>query len=184
VPAVAVRELSIPGLFLVERVTHRDDRGFFREVVRWDELEEAIGHEFRPVQWNHSVSEPGVLRALHAEGWNKLVYPVTGRMFAAVVDIRPELPTFGHTVELTFDASEPSALFIPRGLANSICVSGDEPVHYLYLVDAYYDGSDTRAVAWDDPDLDIRWPVTDPVISERDRANPALRELFPDRFTA
>jgi len=79
---VGVRELSIPGLFLIERVTHRDDRGFFREVVRWDELEEAIGHEFQPVQWNHSVSEPGVLRALHAEGWNKLVYPITGRMFA------------------------------------------------------------------------------------------------------
>jgi dTDP-4-dehydrorhamnose 3,5-epimerase len=124
-----------------------------------------------------------VLRALHAEMWNKLVYPVTGRMFAAVVDIRPEMDTFGHTVELTFDESEPSALFVPSGLANSICVVGEAPVHYLYLVDSYYDGSDTRAVAWDDPDLDIRWPITDPLLSRRDRENPRLRDLFPEKFT-
>jgi dTDP-4-dehydrorhamnose 3,5-epimerase len=177
---VTVRELSIPGLFVVERPTHRDERGFFREVVRWDELEAAIGREFRPVQWNHSVSEPRVLRALHAEAWNKLVYPVTGTMFAAVVDIRPDEATFGRIAEVTLDAAEPTALFIPSGLANSICVVGDEPVHYLYLVDAYYDGSDTRAVAWDDPDLAVRWPVADPVLSDRDRTNPTLRELFPD----
>jgi dTDP-4-dehydrorhamnose 3,5-epimerase len=179
-PAVAVRELSIPGLFVVERPTHHDDRGFFREVVRWDELQEAIGRSFVPVQWNHSVSRPRVLRALHAEAWNKLVYPVTGTMFAAIVDIRPEAPTFGTVVEVTLDAREPRALFIPSGLANSICVVGDEPVHYLYLVDAYYDGTDTRAVAWDDPELAIEWPVADPIVSERDRANPTLRELVGD----
>ncbi len=179
---MTVRELSIPGLFVVERPTHRDERGFFREVVRWDELEEAIGRAFTPVQWNHSVSYPRVLRALHAAAWNKLVYPVTGTMFAAIVDIRPEQPTFGAVVEVTLDADDPTALFIPSGLANSICVVGDVPVHYLYLVDAYYDGSDTRAVAWDDPDLAVRWPVADPIVSERDRANPTLRELFQERF--
>ena len=177
---MTVRELAIPGLFVVDRPTQDDERGFFREVVRWDELEAAIGREFRPVQWNHSVSQPRVLRALHAEGWNKLVYPVTGTMFAAIVDIRPEQSTFGQVVELTLDAATPNALYIPQGLANSICVVGDEPVHYLYLVDAYYDGTDTRAVAWDDPDLAIAWPVADPVLSARDRANPTLRELFPD----
>ena len=180
--AVSLRELSIPGLFLVERPTHRDERGFFREVVRWDELEAAIGRAFRPVQWNHSLSEPRVLRALHAEAWNKLIYPVTGTMFAAVVDIRPEEPTFGRTAQVTLDAADPDVLFIPSGLANSICVVGDEPVHYLYLVDAYYDGSDTRAVAWDDADLGIDWPVAAPVLSARDRANPTMRELFPDRY--
>ncbi|HEX5587411.1 MAG TPA: dTDP-4-dehydrorhamnose 3,5-epimerase family protein [Acidimicrobiia bacterium] len=179
---MSVRELSIPGLHLVERATQRDERGFFREVVRWNELTEAIGFEFQPVQWNHSSSAPGVLRALHAEAWNKLVYPITGSMFAAVADIRPELPTFGQVETITFSAEEPMALFIPSGLANSICVVGDEPVHYLYLVDSYYDGSDTRAVAWDDPDLAIDWPLTAPVLSDRDRSNPSLRELFPERF--
>lgn len=180
--AVGVRELSIPGLFLVERASQRDHRGFFREVVRWNELEAARAEPFTPVQWNHSQSLPRVLRALHAESWNKLVYPVTGTMFAAIVDIRPELESFGRIETITFDASDPVALFIPRGLANSICVVGDEPVNYLYLVDSYYDGTDLRAITWDDPDLAIEWPIDDPIISDRDRGNPRIRDLFPEKF--
>jgi len=80
---------------------------------------------------------------LHAEGWNKLVYPVTGKMFAAIVDIRPDSKTFGKVETFTFDETRLRALFIPEGLANSICVVGTKPVHYFYLVDKYYDGSDT-----------------------------------------
>lgn len=67
-------------------------------------------------------------------------------------------------------------------MANSYCITGDEAVHYIYLVDAYYDGIDTRAVAWDDPDLAIDWPIKDPIISERDKNNPRLRDLFPEKF--
>jgi dTDP-4-dehydrorhamnose 3,5-epimerase len=59
---------------------------------------------------------------------------------------------------------------------------GEEPVDYIYLVDAYYDGKDTRAVAWNDPDLKINWPITNPIISERDKNNPTLRQLFPEKF--
>jgi len=173
---------ALPGLFLIERPTNRDERGFFREVVRWNELEEATGFPFRPVQWNHSRSEPNVIRALHAENWNKLVYSVTGKMFAAIADIRPDQPTFGKVATFTFDENEPKALFISKGIANSICVVGDEPVHYLYFVDAYYDGTDARAVAWDDPDLAIEWPVERPIVSQRDRKNPRLRDLFPEKF--
>lgn len=147
-----------------------------------DELETACGCRFAVRQWNHSLSQPGVIRALHAENWNKLVYPVTGRMFAAIVDIRPESPAFSQVVTFTFDEADPRALFIPKGLANSICVVGDAPVNYLYLVDAYYDGKDTRAVAWDDPDLAIDWPIANPTLSHRDRTNPRLRELFPEKF--
>lgn len=177
------KETTIPGLLVIERPTFRDERGFFREAMRRDELEEAIGHPFLPLQWNHSYSKPRVIRALHAENWNKLVYPVTGTMFAALVDIRPERSTFGTVATLEFQEEYPQALFIPKGVANSICVKGNVPVHYLYLVDAYYDGSDTRAIAWDDPDLKISWPVAEPVISERDRNNPRLRELFPEKFS-
>lgn len=173
---------EIPGLLVIERETHRDNRGFFREIVRFNELEDVRGKPFMPVQWNHSYSKPRVIRALHAENWNKLVYPLTGRMFAAIADIRPEQQTFGRVETFAFEEENPRALFIPRGLANSICVAGEMPVHYMYLVDAYYDGSDTRAIAWDDPDLAIDWPVSDPIISERDRNNPKLRELFPEKF--
>ncbi len=177
-----VRQTEIPGLLVLERPTHRDERGFFREVFHMDELEAACGHRFAVAQWNHSLSLPRVIRALHAEGWNKLVYPVSGRMFAAIADIRPDSPTFAKVATFIFDDDSRRALFIPRGLANSICVIGETPVHYLYLVDAYYDGSDTTAVAWNDPDLAVPWPVQDPIISQRDRHNPTLRQLFPHKF--
>lgn len=177
-----IKETSIPGLLLIERPTFSDDRGFFREAARKNELEEAIGHEFSPVQWNHSRSDARVIRALHAEGWNKLVYPVTGRMFAAMVDIRPDSEAFGKVETFTFDAKEPKAMYVPDGVANSICVIGEEPVHYMYLVDKYYDGSDARAIAWDDPELGIAWPIEDPIISERDRNNPTLKEMYPEKF--
>ncbi len=178
-----VKTTSIPGLLVIERPTYTDERGFFREVFRSNELEVAVGEEFKPVQWNHSKSEPGVTRALHAENWNKLIYPVTGCMFAAILDIRPDSLTFGIVETFKFDTEvERRALFIPKGLANSICVIGNKPVHYFYLVDAYYDGKDTRAIAWDDPDLAIKWPIENPILSERDTNNPTLRELFPEKF--
>lgn len=177
-----IKKTSIPGLVVIERPTFKDERGFFREAFRLNELEEVTGIKFNIVQWDHSYSVPGVIRALHAENWNKLVYPLTGKMFSAVVDIRPESPTFGNVETFEFTEENPKALFIPKGLANSICVHGEEPVHYLYLVDSYYDGTDTRAVAWDDPDLNIKWPIKNPIISDRDKNNPRLRDLFPEKF--
>ncbi len=178
-----IKKTSIPGLLIIERPTYSDNRGFFREAVRLNKLEEVLGIKFSPVQLNHAMSLPNVIRALHAENWNKLVYPITGEMFAAIVDIRPASRTFGKVETFRFDENSHKVLFIPKGLANSICVTGDMPVHYLYLVDAYYDGKDTSAVAWDDPDLAIDWPVKNPIISERDKNNPKLRELFPEKFS-
>lgn len=177
-----IKQTSINGLFIIEREANSDQRGFFREVFHLDELQNVSGMYFQPVQMNHSFSLPRVIRALHAENWNKLIYPVTGKMFTAVVDIRPDSETFKKVETFEFNNDHRFALFISKGIANSICVIGDEPVDYLYLVDKYYDGTDTKAVAWDDPDLNIDWPIKDPILSERDKNNPTLRELFPDKF--
>ena len=147
-----------------------------------DDLEEMSGIKFNIVQANHARSLPRVIRALHAENWNKLVYSIRGEIFSAIVDIRPDSSTFGKYEVFKFDENSHKALFIPKGLANSICVTGHEPVDYLYLVDAYYDGTDTRAIAWDDPDLKIPWPIKNPIISERDKKNLTLRQMFPDKF--
>lgn len=175
-----IKDTAIEGLYIVERPTFFDERGFFREVIRLSDLQE-VGIDFTPVQWNHSLSKPNVIRALHAENWNKLVYPITGRMFAALVDIRDDSETFAKVISFEFDSEDNLALFISKGIANSICAV-EGMVNYMYLVDAYYDGSDTKAVAWNDPDLAIDWPVENPVISGRDRNNPKLRDLYPDKF--
>lgn len=177
-----IKKTSIPGLLILERPNFPDERGFFREIFHLDELEKWLGFEFKPVQMNHSRSLPGVLRGLHAEEWNKLIYPVTGRAFLAVVDLRPDLPSFGKVETFTIDDEHRYGLFIPNGFANSIAVVGEEPVDYIYLTDAYWDGSDRRAIAFGDPDLKIRWPIKNPILSERDKQNPRLRDLFPDEF--
>lgn len=177
----SIKKTKIAGLFVIQRPTHSDERGFFREVVRWTDLK-SVGVDFSPVQMNHSRSETHVIRAIHAENWNKLVYPVTGKMFAAIIDIRVDSRTFGKVETFTFSEKDRKALFVSKGLANSICVVGSYPVNYIYLVDAYYDGKDTRAIAWNDPDLKIHWPVRKPIVSERDKNNPTLRQLFPEKF--
>lgn len=177
-----IKETSIPGLLKLERPIFTDERGFFRELFHKDELEQIIGKKFDGVQMNHSNSKSGVIRGIHAEKWNKIIYPVSGKVFIAIVDIRPDSPTFARVETFNIDDNNRIGLFISIGLANSICVIGEEVVDYIYLVDAYWDGSDTRAIAWDDPDLNIKWPVENPIISERDKNNPRLRDLYPEKF--
>lgn len=177
-----IETTSIPGLLILKRPIFSDERGFFRELFHQDELEEASGMKFEGIQMNHSRSKQGVIRGVHAEKWNKIVYPVSGEAFIAIADLRPDSSTFGKVEVFNVNDENRIGFFIPIGLANSICVTGDKPVDYIYLVDAYWDGSDTRAIAWDDPDLNIDWPIKNPIISERDKNNPNLRDLFPEKF--
>ena len=109
-----IKTTLISGLLILDRPTLTDERGFFREIFHLDELEEVLGYAFKPIQWNHSKSKPRVLRGQHAENWNKLIYPVTGELFASVVDIRLESPTFGKAEFFTFDNTKRNALFIPK----------------------------------------------------------------------
>lgn len=177
-----IKTTSIPGLLILDRPVFTDERGFFRELFHKDELEKIIGGKFDPIQMNHSRSLPGVIRGIHAEKWNKIVYPVSGEIFIAIVDLRPDLPTFARVETFNIGDDSRIGLFIPNGLANSLCVAGSEPVDYIYLVDTYWDGKDTRAITWDDPDLHIDWPVKNPILSDRDTHNPTLRSLFPGKF--
>lgn len=181
---MAVETTDIEGLLVVRWDTHADDRGFFRQTYQVRELTEAMGREVVLRQGNHSHSVPGVLRGFHAEPWDKLVYVVRGHAMAAIADIRPDSPTFGEV--RTFVLGEPPhgeriRLFIAEGLANSFVTLGDVDVDYLYDVSGYWQAGVTQpAVAWDDPDLAVDWPIADPILSDKDRANPTLREQFPD----
>lgn len=178
-----IKKTSIPSLLILERPVFKDERGFFREIFHMDELEKELGFEFKPIQMNHSRSLPKVLRGIHAEGWNKIIYPVSGEVFVAIVDVRPASPTFAKVETFEINDEKRFGLFIANGLANSLCVMGNGAVDYIYLVDAYWDGTDTRAIAWDDPDLAIPWPIKDPILSQRDKGSPTLRQLFPEKFT-
>jgi dTDP-4-dehydrorhamnose 3,5-epimerase len=181
---MAAERTDIDGLLVVRWDTFEDDRGFFRQTYQVRELAEALGREVVLRQGNHSHSVPGVLRGFHAEPWDKLVYVVRGHAMAAIADIRPDSPTFGEVRTFLLGVpphGERIRLFIAEGLANSFVTLGEEPVDYLYDVSGYWQAGVVQpAVAWDDPDLGVRWPVADPILSDKDRANPRLRELFPD----
>ena len=175
-----VAPTSIEGLFVVRWTAHEDERGFFLQTYQLSELGDVLGREPTLRQGNHSRSAAGVLRGFHAEPWEKLVYVVRGTAFCAVADLREDSRTFG-TVE-TFVLGDPPGermrLFLSNGLGNAFCAITE--VDYLYDVGAEWaPGVPKRAVAWDDPDLAVDWPVAEPVLSDADRDNPSLRELAP-----
>ena len=177
-----IETTAIDGLLIVRWESHADERGFFRQTYQLSELEEALGREVSLRQGNHSRSAPGVLRGFHAEPWDKLVYVARGMAMAAIADIRPSSPTFGcvETFHLGDTPSGSVRLFVSDGLANSYCTYGATDVDYLYDVAVEYWPADKRAVAWDDPDLAVEWPVADPVVSAADRENPTMRQRYPD----
>jgi dTDP-4-dehydrorhamnose 3,5-epimerase len=178
-----IERTAIEGLVVVRWDTHGDDRGFFRQTHQASELEDALGREVRFVQGNHARSRQGVLRGFHAEPWDKLVYVARGTVFAAIADLRTDSPTFGEvaTFLLGDEPGERVRLFVGEGLGNSYGVVEEQPADYLYDVSREWaPGVERVAVAWDDPDLAVDWPFTDPRLSAEDARNPTLRERFPD----
>lgn len=104
--------------------------------------------------------------------------PLDGTATAALFDLRDGSPTRGRGVDVALAADRPAALFIPPGVAHGFAAV--EPFTFLYLVDREHTGDDEWGVAWDDPGLGIDWPIASPILSERDRSNPALREVLAD----
>jgi dTDP-4-dehydrorhamnose 3,5-epimerase len=168
----------LPGVILLEPEVHQDERGFFLETSRRDELEQlGIRDEF--VQENHSRSVRNTLRGLHYQAGHrqaKLVRVARGRIWDVALDLRRDSPTYGVWEAFTLDDETHRSVYIPGGFAHGFCVISDV-ADVLYRVSAYYDAKFERGVAWDDPVLGIKWPVPEPLMSQRDRENPRLREL-------
>jgi dTDP-4-dehydrorhamnose 3,5-epimerase len=169
----------IEGLFVIDLDVHEDQErpgGSFREVFHAEAFATQGAPPFRPVQWNISESTEGTLRGFHAEPWSKLVHVAAGSVFAAIADIREDSATAGQT--WTGELDRTRALFVGAGLANGFQALSAVAV-YAYLVDSHWSPGETYpAVAWDDPDLAVAWPITDErlSLSAKDRANPTLRQ--------
>lgn len=164
--------LELPGLVLISLAVHRDARGFFTERFHRERFRGAdLPALF--VQDNHSRSAPRVLRGLHYQdhpAQGKLVGVTRGRIWDVAVDLRPDSPTFGRSVAVELSDENARLLWIPGGFAHGFCVLGDEPADVLYKVDALYNPAGEGGIHWADPDLAIRWPVPEPVVSARDEA--------------
>ena len=170
-----VIETALPEIRVLEPAVHRDGRGFFLESFRADRLA-ALGISDTFVQDNHSRSIARTLRGLHWQ-WrrpqSKLIRVVSGAIFDVVVDIRRQSPTFGRWVAVNLSADDFRQLYVPAGFAHGFSVtSGTAQVEYK--CSNLYDPHSEIGIAWDDPEIAIRWPVERPVLSDRDRANPRL----------
>ena len=170
------RPLEIPDVILVEPKAFGDGRGFFMETYKASAFE--AGGIRRPfVQDNYSRSGRGVLRGLHYQkepaAQAKLVSVVRGEIFDVAVDIRAGSPTYGRWVGQTLSEQNRRMLYVPRGFAHGFCVTGEgADVHYK--ADNEYSPEHDRGIAWNDPEIGIRWPVSEPELSGKDRGHPGL----------
>jgi dTDP-4-dehydrorhamnose 3,5-epimerase len=169
---------ELPEVVLVEPDVYRDARGFFLETYHEQKYGDA-GLPARFVQDNHSRSVKGTLRGLHAQTRHpqgKLVRAVEGEMFDVAVDIRRGSPRFGRWIGMRLSGDNFRQLYVPPGFAHGFCVLS-EVVHVEYKCTDFYDPKGEISIAWNDPEIGIEWPVSDPTISDKDARAPRLREL-------
>lgn len=182
-----VRE-RISGVVTIQLRSFADERGFFVERFNAHAFA-AAGIPIDFCQDNHSRSKPGVLRGLHYQSdpaQGKLVGVIRGRVWDVVVDIRPDSPTFGEHVGVELSGDNGRLIWMPPGIAHGFCVLGDEPADMLYKVDRPYNKQTEGGIRWDDPNLGIPWPVSGPIVSERDRILPSFADYRnrPPTFVA
>jgi dTDP-4-dehydrorhamnose 3,5-epimerase len=166
---VKVEQTAIPGVAIVTPAVHVDARGSFRECWQRERYAEAG----LPADWaqdNVSISRRGVLRGLHfqlPQPQGKLVTVLRGEIMDVAVDVRAGSPHFGRHVAATLSSSNGRQLWIPEGFAHGFIVLSDEALVHYKVTQPYEPGGD-RTIAWDDPDIGIRWPISAPTLSAKD----------------
>lgn len=176
-----VRDGPLEGMSLIEPHPASDDRGWFVRVFDRDTHAAAGLDHTRMVQENHSRSRKGVLRGLHVRtelAECKLVRCARGHVFDVLVDLRPWSSTFGQWASVELDDERHLQVLVPPGCAHGFQAQS-EVADVCYRVDAFYDKSKDAALAWNDPELDIPWPIPEPVLSPRDQQAPLLSEIRP-----
>jgi dTDP-4-dehydrorhamnose 3,5-epimerase len=170
--------LRLQGLILIKPKVFQDHRGFFLETFQ-QSVYDKLGIQCSFVQDNHSFSKKGCIRGMHFQsfpGQAKLIRVAVGKIYDVAVDIRPHSPTYGQWEAVIVDDQSHHQLFIPIGFAHGFCVLSPE-AHVLYKVSSPYDPKFEKGFRWDDPTVNIEWPVEYPIISERDQQAPFLYEL-------
>jgi dTDP-4-dehydrorhamnose 3,5-epimerase len=163
----------IAGVFKVRPEVFGDDRGKFVQTYRREWFPDEM------VQANRSEKQAGVLVGLHyhlhqADYW----FVFQGRAQVVLHDLREGSATEAATDTFVLDGKDDVGVYIPRGVAHGFAALTD--VTMTYLVDRYYDPSDELGVAWDDPDVDARWELSDPILSKRDQTNPRRKDIPPE----
>ncbi|MBA3722229.1 MAG: dTDP-4-dehydrorhamnose 3,5-epimerase [Parachlamydiaceae bacterium] len=171
-------DLRLNGLKLIKPKVFKDARGFFLETFQ-QSVYDKISVPLQFSQDNHSYSKKDCIRGMHFQsypGQAKLIRAGIGKIFDVAVDIRPESPTYGQWEGIILDDVNHYQLFIPVGFAHGFCVLSEE-AHVMYKVSMPYDAKHEKGFRWDDPDINIQWPVDNPLVSERDQTSPFFNEI-------
>lgn len=173
---------EIPGVLVIEPRVFRDARGSLFES--WSEKRYAdAGIPTAFVQDNVSLSRRGVLRGLHFQ-WphpqGKLVQVLQGEVFDVAVDLRASSPTYGRWIGCYLSDANRQQLYLPPGVAHGFQVTSDEAL-LAYKCTEYYHAECEATLAWDDPDLAIKWPIAEPTLSDKDRVGYPLRSIPAER---
>jgi len=178
---VVISESSLPGVFVIEPKLFGDKRGFFLETFRAN-VYEVHGIPTQFMQDNHSRSSRGVLRGLHyqmTQPQGKLVRVATGAVFDVAVDVRKGSPNFGQWFGAELNEDNMKMMYVPPGFAHGFVVLS-ETADFIYKCTDYYHPESEQGIAWDDPDIGIDWPISEVMLSEKDKLNPRLKDQNPD----
>ena len=183
-----VIKTDIEGVLILEPKVFGDNRGYFFESFNSREFAEKTGVEVNFVQDNESKSRYGVLRGLHFQlppyTQSKLVRVVKGCVLDVAVDIRKGSPTYGKYVSCEMSEDNKRQFFVPKGFAHGFCVLSEEAV-FQYKCDDFYHPEAEGAIAWNDPGIDIHWPIAanEVILSEKDMHHPFLNDFVsPFKF--
>lgn len=178
-----VIETALPGALVLEPQVFGDTRGFFYESYN-EAKYRAAGVDHRFVQSNVSRSARGVLRGLHYQWPNpqgKLVSVLEGEVYDVAVDIRRGSPTFGQSVGVMLTADNHRHFWVPEGFAHGFCVLS-EYATFTYQCTALYDPKADAGIRWNDAALGIDWPLSEPLLSDKDGKTPLLEDVPPERL--
>jgi dTDP-4-dehydrorhamnose 3,5-epimerase len=174
-----VVKTKLQDCVIIEPKIFGDDRGFFFETFHVDRYAKLAGITALFVQDNHSRSSKGVLRGLHFQRNNpqgKLVRVTRGEVFDIAVDCRTNSATFGQWEAVLLSGENKKQFWVPPGFAHGFQVLSDS-TDFEYKCTTYYDPSDEIAIRWDDPFLDIPWPIKPPKLSDKDSIAPFLSDI-------
>jgi dTDP-4-dehydrorhamnose 3,5-epimerase len=176
-------ETSLSNVIVIKPDVFGDERGFFLETFREEEFKEAgITEKF--IQHNHSRSIKGVLRGLHyqlTQPQGKLVRVTSGKVYDVVVDIRRGSPTFGQWYGTTLDEENMRMMYVPPNFAHGYVVLSNS-ADFIYMCTDYYHPESEKGILWNDPQIGIDWPITDVILSNKDKCNPTLANQDEDKL--
>lgn len=174
-----VIDTAIADVKIIQPKVFGDNRGFFLETFEKRRYQTMLNIDYDFVQDNHSRSQKGVLRGLHFQKENpqgKLVRVVRGEVFDVAVDIRNDSPTYGKWVGVILSEENKTQFWIPPGLAHGFVVLSDI-ADFEYKCTDYYNPKVEDCLLWNDPTVNIDWPINNPLLSDKDKLGKRLEEL-------